>query len=207
MPTTDPWAFGLNHLLTISGFLLTVTIAVAGFRTFGKWKREKIEERRIDIALEAMALAYESGYIFDGIRSPISFESEWSELEVAGDAEARRRGGPFFAVVKRIERQKDYFERLWRLQPRFMAMFGADAAPIFMELHKARRSVEVSAGMLLQAAVKNEPYRDAEFRDQLENDIWNVDAKRDRIGPRIKTFVNGIEERCAPVVSHRFAKK
>lgn len=57
MSSTDPWAFGLNHLLTIIGFAITLGIATAGFRSFAKWKREKIEERRIDIALEALALA------------------------------------------------------------------------------------------------------------------------------------------------------
>ena len=66
----DPWAFGLNQLLTIIGLLITVGIATVGFRSFGKWKREKLEERRIDIAFEALALAYEAGFIFDSIRSP-----------------------------------------------------------------------------------------------------------------------------------------
>src|SRR5262245_61953719 len=123
----DPWIFGLNHLLTIIGFVITGGIAIAGFRSFAKWKREKIEEVRIDVALDALALAYEAGFIFDNIRSPMSYASEWSEMSGVDDPDRRRAAGPFFAILKRIEHHKDYFERVWRIQPRFMAVFGKEA--------------------------------------------------------------------------------
>jgi hypothetical protein len=61
---TDPWAFGWTHVLTIVGFFVTCGIAYFGFRTFERWKREKIEEKRIDIAIEALALAYDSKEVF-----------------------------------------------------------------------------------------------------------------------------------------------
>lgn len=207
MPPPDPWAFGLNQMLTVIGLLITVGIATAGFRSFEKWKREKIEERRIDIALEALALAYEASFIFDSIRSPMSYEGEWADLKGIDDPEKRRKAGPFFAILKRIEHHKDYFERVWKMQPRFMAVFGKDAADIFMKLHKARREIEVSAGMLMRSAAEGEPYRDAEFRKKLENDIWNVDEKADKIAPKVKEFVHGVEKHCQPVVAHRYAKK
>jgi hypothetical protein len=53
-----PWTFGWTQLLTIIGFCITIGIAIGGFRTFGRWKREKIEEKRIDVAIEALALTY-----------------------------------------------------------------------------------------------------------------------------------------------------
>jgi hypothetical protein len=49
---------------------LTLGIAFFGFRSFERWKREKIEEKKIDVAVEALAIAYESKYVFDHIRSP-----------------------------------------------------------------------------------------------------------------------------------------
>lgn len=207
MPPSDPWAFGLNQLLTVIGLLITLGIAAVGFRSFEKWKREKIEERRIDIALEALALAYEAGFIFDSIRSPMSFEGEWADLKGIDDPEKRRTAGPFFAILKRIEHHKDYFERVWKMQPRFMAVFGKDAADIFMKLHKARREIEVSARMLMRSAATGEHYRDAKFREKLENDIWNVDEKADKIAPKVKEFVEGVEKHCQPVVAHRYATK
>lgn len=203
----DPWAFGLNHLMTLIGFAITAGIAYAGFKTFEKWKREKIEERRIDVALEALALAYEAGYVFEGIRSPMSFEGEWSELTGIDDPERRRTAGPFFAILSRIDKNKDYFDRVWKMQPRFMAVFGKDAGDIFMKLHQARTNVTVSARMLLQSAARGEPYGDRKFREKLENAIWNVDKDADEVGPKIAEFVSGVEKHCLPVVMHRYADK
>lgn len=204
MPPPDPWAFGLNQLLTIMGFIMTLGIATAGFRSFAKWKREKIEERRIDIALEALALAYEANFIFDSIRSPMSFEGEWSEMKGIDDPEKQRAAGPFFATLKRVEYHKDYFDRVWKMQPRFMAVFGKEAADIYMEVHQACRKIEVSAGMLMRAEARGEPYRDAEFAERLKNDIWNVDQDRDEIRTKVNKFVAEVEKHCLPVVAHRY---
>lgn len=206
MPPPDPWAFGLNQLLTVIGLLITVGIATAGFRSFEKWKREKIEERRIDIALEALSVAYEARFIFDSIRSPMSYEAEWKEMQGIEDPGKRLRAGPFFAVLKRLEHHYDYFGRVWKLQPRFMAMFGKDAADVFMKLHAARREIEVSAGMLMHSIAREEPFRDDKFRKQLENDVSNIDHGADRIKPKVDAFIEGIEKHCQPVVAHRYTK-
>jgi hypothetical protein len=44
----NPWEFGWTQVLTIIGFAITIAIAIGGFRTFGRWKRELIE-RRIEL--------------------------------------------------------------------------------------------------------------------------------------------------------------
>ena len=83
---SDPWAFGWTQLLAIIGFIITVAIAIGGFRTCDRWKREKLEEKRIDTAIEALALVYESKFIFDRIRKshvrpPLSHgRRHWSAL-------------------------------------------------------------------------------------------------------------------------------
>jgi hypothetical protein len=56
----DPCAFGWTQLLTLAGLLLTISIALGTYRTFNRWKREKIEERRLDVALDALSIAYEA---------------------------------------------------------------------------------------------------------------------------------------------------
>ena len=70
MPT--PWTFGWTQLLTIIGFIITMIIAFGGFRTFGRWKKEKLEEKRIETAIEALALVYESKFVFDHIRTEMT---------------------------------------------------------------------------------------------------------------------------------------
>ena len=48
---SDPWAFGWTQLLTLIGFAITIGIAAGGYQTFSRWKRQKIEERRISSAM------------------------------------------------------------------------------------------------------------------------------------------------------------
>jgi hypothetical protein len=45
--------FWLDAAFTAFGLITTIIIAIAGFRTFGKWRREKLEEKRIEVATTA----------------------------------------------------------------------------------------------------------------------------------------------------------
>ena len=101
-------------LVAVAGILVTALIAAVGFQSFGKWKRQKIEERRIDIALEALSIAYEAQYIFDGIRNPGSFAYEYSDAkkgegESDDDFDHRKT---FYVTLKRIDDNKDFFLRV-----------------------------------------------------------------------------------------------
>jgi hypothetical protein len=173
----EPWAFGWTPLLTIIGFTITICLGVAGFNTFGKWKRQLIEERRLETAIEALSLAYESKYVFDNIRSPMSFEYEWDDMaKTPGEAEnERRRKGSFYAVGRRIRLNKDFFERAYKLQPKCMAMFGKKAEDIFLLMHKARRAIEVSSEMLAwkvgQYEDREAPDHNAAFYEQCRRDV------------------------------------
>lgn len=201
----DPWLFGWTQLLTIIGFLVTIGIAAGGFRTFQRWKREKIEEKKIDMALEVSSIAYEAKYVFSSIRSPMSYQSEWADIpKDFGTEEERDRAGPFYAIIKRIEHNKEFFDRVWKAQPKFMAMFGRDSEEVFLNLHKARRSIEVSASMLMR--LRRDLEKDAALVQRMQADIWDAHLKPedDKIGPQIAAFVRGIEDRCLPVVQGQF---
>ncbi|SRR6266404_7632350 len=140
------WTFGWTQLLTIVGFIITIAIAVGGFRTFGRWKKEKIEEKRIETAIEALALVYESKFIFDHIRSEMSFAYEWKDMpDGYGTEEQRNARGPFYAILKRIPANKDFFERAWKMQVRCTALFGPQVEETFLLIQRARRQIEVSA--------------------------------------------------------------
>jgi hypothetical protein len=126
---------------------ITLCIAIGGFRTFGRWKTEKLEERKMEVAFDMLAAAYEAKFVFDHIRGPTSFAYEWADMsEDASETEDQRKSrGSFYAILKRINANNDYFERVWKLQPRCMAMFGASVEEIFVLLHRARREVELAA--------------------------------------------------------------
>lgn len=181
----NPWAFGWTQVLTIIGLAMTAIISIAGLRTFSKWRRENIEERRIEAALEALSIAYQSKYVFQNIRGPMIFAYEYQEMpNRPGEPEDRRATrGEFYAVLKRIENHKDFFESVWKIQPRMMALFGSKTEEIFLELHKARQQVEVSAGLLLQHFVEElDGPRNADtkkLRDKQRADInWRTQITR-----------------------------
>jgi hypothetical protein len=87
----DPWAFGWTQLLTIIGFVITGAIAIGGFGTFERWRKQKLEEKKIDVALEALSIAYQSKFVFEQIRGPMAYSYEWSDMpERVGDTDDRR---------------------------------------------------------------------------------------------------------------------
>jgi hypothetical protein len=88
----------------------------------------------------------------------------------------RQRRGPFFASIKRINANKEFFERVWRAQPRCMALFGPKVEEMFLKLHQARRHIEVGGQMLAQRANEshNEDTDDTRrLYEQLRRDIWD----------------------------------
>jgi hypothetical protein len=211
---TDPWAFGWTQVLTLLGFAITVGIAIGGFRTFDRWKREKLEEKRIDIAIDALALTYESKYIFDHIRSEMTFGYEWQDMpKRKGDTEQKSdQRGPFYAILKRIEANKEFFERAWKMQVKCTAVFGRQAEEIFLLMQKARREIEVSAGML---------YRDPEpihksadnlnTWKQFKADVWpaygRLAPNGDLVGKKLTEFTERMEVLCRPIIDRQYGKQ
>jgi hypothetical protein len=212
---SDPWAFGWTQLLTIIGFGITVAIALGGFRTFGRWKREKIEERRIEVALDALALAYEAKFEFGRIRSRHVQDYEWEDINNVADKygvpvyalEGQR--GPY-AVLKRIDNSAEYFERVEKIEPKFMAIFGADKEEIFALLYDARMQVGASAQALYDEMSYADDRMDVEARERarkLRADVFASPGEikpEDAVGQKIREFQNRIEVLCRPIIDEEF---
>jgi hypothetical protein len=199
----------------VIGFLITILIAIGGFRSFNRWKREQLEARRIDAALEALSIAYESRMVFDHIRSPMAHEYEWRDMpERPGEmAHDRSRRGSFYAIRKRVVDQREFFERVIKLHPKLMAMFGAEAEEPFMQLHRARREIEVAAEMLQEEAARTTSPRGShneEFYQQLRADVWTGVGKTtkegDRVGKKVQEFQDEIVKLCRPVIDRQYSR-
>ncbi len=88
---SDPWAFGWTQVLAIAALVLTGVVSGLGLRTFGKWRRETIEGRRIEVAVEALSLTYQSKWIFENIRAPIVYEYEYDGMPgISGESDDER---------------------------------------------------------------------------------------------------------------------
>jgi hypothetical protein len=203
--------------LTLVGFIITICIAIGGFRSFGRWKREKIEERRIDVALDALAIAYESKIRFDSIRFE-DFE-EW-EYE-----EAAKQTGPMsyptpplrkgqevsYIILKRIERNGEYFDRVDKIEPKFMAVFGAETTEIFSNLYDAKLQIRTAAQALYdENAFEHDPAdmdareRSRKLREEL---FGGGDFLPNReVDQKIARFRAAIEVLCRPIVDQQFGR-
>jgi hypothetical protein len=206
----NAWTFGWTQLLTIIGMVITTIIAIAGFRTFGRWQREQIEERKIELALEALSLAYESKAVFGHIRSRVMYRGEGSDVpEKAGESEEhKRQRESFFAVLKRIEASNDYFTRIWALQPKFIAIFGERTEEIFDQLHKARRDIEATASVMVFEDEVLDP-KDASYKEELRGyrtTIFGPMRRNDAdpIAEKLDDFRKRIDGLCRPVVDRTY---
>lgn len=211
----NPWAFGWTQLLTIVGFVITTLIAIGGFRSFARWQREKIEEKRIDTAIDALVLIRESKWVFENIRSPAVFSYEWEGMpERAGDNDDMRghRGG-FYAVLKRVESHRDFFDRAWKLQIRCSALFGQRAEDALLLLQKARRQVEVSAGMLANDPFPQNPTEENNRTwERFRADVWgrdyaNVYNVEDTVSEKLNECSEAIETICRPTLDRQYGKE
>jgi hypothetical protein len=199
-PMNDAWIFGTNQLLTSIGFLITIAIAVASFKTFNRWKREKIEERRIEAAIDILALAYESRIVFRRIRAGLITDADLKDMPVRDgeDADHRRLRGSYWAYLKRVIDHRDFFERAWDLQPVAMAIFGEAMADVFAKLHETRASIEVSSEKLA-----NDPTAmgDRQLAMDMRTDlVGHPNKAKDRVQQSLDAFCNGIERVCKPIV-------
>jgi hypothetical protein len=204
----DPWTFGWTQLLTLAGFAITIGIAAGGFRTFSRWKREKIEERRIETAIDALALAYESKIVFRAIRSGFASDVDYKDMKrVDGESEDERsRRGSFWVVGKRVSDNGDYFVRVWKLQPIVMAIFGEHMEEVFGKLHNARAMIEVASVTMTWDPPPPNTEDNRKLGLQLRNDLWGGRKEMDRVGQSLDAFREGIEKVCKPVVDREFSE-
>lgn len=201
--------------VTLIGFVLTTILAIIGFNTFGRWKREQLEERRIEIAFEALNIAYQTKHVFEHIRSPLISDYEWQDMPVAaGDTDDRhRRRGSYYAIGKRLAANKEYFNSVWKVHAKCMAIFGPHVEEVFLELHWARRLIEIACDMLIrhldEPPLVPDPH--ADLWQQLRADLAAAEGalanEGDRVGRRLTAFRDGIEKLCRPIVDREFGKQ
>jgi hypothetical protein len=201
------------------GLVLTAIVAIAGFRSFGRWKREKIEERRIEVALDALAIAYEAKFRFEIIRSRLFLDGEAEEIdqkfgektyEAISHREAQKSP---YAVLKRLRRNNGFFERVNAIEPRFMAIFGSDTTKIFQCIYRAQIMVGTAAQALYDEGRIDHDPTDTDSKQrarQWRSDVYASPGKiepYDNVGQKVLEFQSGIEKLCRPIVDATFGRR
>lgn len=186
-------------VIALGGITVTGYFACAGLRTFDRWKQEKLEEKRIDVAIDALAIGVESRHVFDYIRSRFR----------TGDMKSGDDQG-FYAVLKRNQAQQPFFDKVLALEPKFVAVFGPDKEKIFERLFSARQQVIVTAEALiedynfqLEPANKESREQRVKWHKQIFASRQTVDPE-DEVGKLLQQFRGEIEELCRPIVDRSF---
>jgi hypothetical protein len=152
-------------------------------------------------------LAYEAKGVFEGIRARIVSSSEWADMEeIPGEDERERnRRGSYYAIMRRIQFYRGFFERAWAIQPKCMALFSHEAEAMFEQLQKARRAIEVACQMPTYDIKR--PEDDEQLWFQLRADIWGSESGRakepHRVDKMLDEFRTGIERLCRPTLNSK----
>jgi hypothetical protein len=186
----------------LCGIGVTGAFAWAGLKTFDRWKREKIEEKRIDVAIEALAIGYESKIVFDYIRA--------RQKRLYGVPGEQIQEQSMSEVLNRVDERQPFFDKALQLEPKFVAVFGRDTATIFEHLFSARQHVIAIAELLIDEYRFDPKPENAEvrqqhvkWRTQIFGGQETVDAP-DKIGELLQKFRDEIETICRPIVDRSF---
>lgn len=142
----------LSGLGTVGGAVAVLIAASLGKSTFEAWKRQKIEERRTELAETALILAYKIQDAMSFIRSPVSLGDENDAAErilreqglVTDHTGQERLHFLKIAqvILSRINAKASLYDELAELRPRIRAIFNQETeaylATLWAETAKVR---------------------------------------------------------------------
>lgn len=117
--------------------LIATGTVVWGINT---WRREHIGRKKIDLAEEILALAYEARDAFERIRYPLELAGEGGSRTSGREETPDEKAALNYAYipVERWNERADLFAKLRSLRYRFMALNGKEYDKPFDELVKIR---------------------------------------------------------------------
>jgi hypothetical protein len=202
------WTFGLSHLLTVAGLVITIIIAFLGFFNLGRWRRQRFEEIRIGVALESLAISHEAKFVFEAVRSRLIRVGELGIHGTTIGRDRERSQEAIRAALRRLEEHRDFFDKAFILETKFVAAF--DKRDIFQLLFEARNKLSTAAEALIDEYGLEPDPTDQETKQRLRKLRANVAASPgelgefDEVGKSLARFAERIEEECRPVVAKMY---
>lgn len=191
----------------VAGVIAVVWAARKGASTFQQWRVQKIEERRIHLAEQILALAYKLEEAFEQIRFPSPIGNEGSEalanMEASGlvgenaDVELRSRLMPSQLAVDRIRQRQALFDELSDLIATSRAVFGdAITRPLSVLRHERGKIIGAANGLAYMIRhprrfrTEREEERDLQRQFGFEDTIWGSDPD----GKEAKMITDAVAE-------------
>ena len=133
-------------MMTISETATAVSVVIAALSfVYGvsAWRREFVGKRRIELAEEVLALAYEIEEIIGSIRNRLVYVPQSND---SGEKDQARSLAD--SIMERICSSQERFATFQSYKYRFNAMFGDDIDLSFCEIMHVRNIIATSVEML-----------------------------------------------------------
>lgn len=168
-----------------------------------------VHKRRFDLAEALLADVYRFRDLMAFVRNGAAFgkEGQTRQGEDYEDEHLKHSRDIFFVPIERLQKESEFIGALMAKESTARAHFGPDATKALGLLSQTSRTVQISAGMLIQ--LSGQPMQDQKFLEDLRKDIWaplaSVRNGRDEIAIQIEEAVKLVESFCRPALDWKGA--
>lgn len=196
---------------TVLGAVAVIVTATKAADTFRQWKLQRLEDRKMQLAEQALTLVYKLDPAIAFIRNPmVSGEENEAARQTLTDQNVMNDQTPegrvnvlatAQATLNRIKSYRPLFDNLAEIRPVVRAIFGTETEQSLAVFDKAARDVQGAAVgyayiRLAQPRSQEEADREWERMQRFQNIIWQ-DSEFDEHGEPVK---DKIKDDCAEAV-------
>ena len=183
--------------------LAVVAVAIPASFGLTTWRDQLIGKKKIELAEEALTLAYELQEVIQYARHPFSSGEGEKREGRENEPEGHRRSND--AIYSRIVRLSEYGETFAKLQTvriRFRAYFNEQAQDELAVFNTVRKEIIFSAWELINNSTDLDEYP-KDLRTEMRNTVWDksVAERPDKIRQKVDSAVAEIERVCRPVLA------
>lgn len=209
----------LSGIGSLTAACAILAAAVIGRFTFNQWRRQKSEERRIDLAEKVLTSVYRCRGRLNYARSSLEFQTDRAEAEkllrkqgalTAGTSD-EQLGRMISAqiVITRLAEGDDW-KRLDELGPVAKAIFGDCVVNQIRALQGQRSKVIIGARRFASDSLNAPPHitspeafeRYQAKYHEIQNRMWNfgTDDEPDEVNTAIEAAIAALESQLLPII-------
>jgi len=196
-------SFTVDEVTSIIQAFAVAAVAVPAFRGLNSWRVQLLGKKKIELAEEALVLAYELQTGIEFARHAASFTGEGEERPNREQEPEGRRSlnDSYYSRISRLADNDEHFARLRTLRMLFRAYFGDEAQEAFKTFITTRNQISIAVGMLINRT--DQPGYPQNLIDNYQNVIWDhsTDEAPDELSQTINDAVAEIERVCKPVLT------
>jgi hypothetical protein len=195
----------IEEVTSIVQAVAVTVVAIPTFRGLNSWRLQVLGKKKIELAEEALTLAYDLRSAIEHARHPFSRGGEGQDRPNRDDEPEDRRGynDAFYSRISRLNESADQFSRLMALRPLFRAYYGEAAQDALGAFIAVRNEIYNAVNELIYES------HHERYPDDLRNELRAIIFERinrdnpDGIHQRLDSAVAEIERVCRPVLEHR----